>query len=314
MTMRTDSPLWAITSYFNPFRGQRRRANYHVFRRHLGVPLVTVEWSPDGAFELNGDDAEILVRVSGGDLMWQKECLLNVALRRLPRSCRFVAWLDCDIVFADRQWAEQAVAQLDRHHWLQLFSEARYLPPLLPDDVDAALAGDPERLPLFKGLVAQVLDGAPLYTRCSETTTLAGSPGLGLAARRDWLERAGLYDGGIVGGADRMLIVQLMGRADESWAVRPMTPGQTRHFHQWSRRLEAAPPMSYGHLDGVVFHLYHGEIASRRYQYRHQILLDCGYDPAVHLVRAPQGVWCWSPEAGELRQQVLAYLTARNDA
>ena len=44
------------TSYYNPFKGQRRRRNYSIFRAHLGVPLVTVEWAPDGQFELGPAD------------------------------------------------------------------------------------------------------------------------------------------------------------------------------------------------------------------------------------------------------------------
>jgi hypothetical protein len=44
--------LWAITSYFNPMKYQRRRANYRLFRERLGVPLVTVELAYGPDFEL----------------------------------------------------------------------------------------------------------------------------------------------------------------------------------------------------------------------------------------------------------------------
>jgi hypothetical protein len=40
---RSDERLWAVTSYFNPMKYQRRRANYRLFRERLGVPLLTVE-------------------------------------------------------------------------------------------------------------------------------------------------------------------------------------------------------------------------------------------------------------------------------
>lgn len=42
--------LWAITACFNPQGWARRRANYRVFRRHLGVPLLTVELGYGGRF------------------------------------------------------------------------------------------------------------------------------------------------------------------------------------------------------------------------------------------------------------------------
>jgi hypothetical protein len=69
--MRKDSPIWAITSYYNPLRGARRYANYRAFWRNLAIPLVTVEWSANADFQLAKDDADVLVQVSGGDLMWQ---------------------------------------------------------------------------------------------------------------------------------------------------------------------------------------------------------------------------------------------------
>jgi hypothetical protein len=59
-------------SYFNPIGSRRRLANYRVFRNSLAAPLLTVEWSPQGRFELDPTDADVLVQISGGDLMWQK--------------------------------------------------------------------------------------------------------------------------------------------------------------------------------------------------------------------------------------------------
>ena len=96
-----DGNFWAITSYFNPVGYQRRLQNYRTFRQYLAVPLVTVELSFNGRFQLEHGDAEILVQIPSADIMWQKERLLNLALKYLPESCEKLAWLDCDIVFED---------------------------------------------------------------------------------------------------------------------------------------------------------------------------------------------------------------------
>lgn len=89
--------MWVITTYYNPVRYKRRLSNYKIFRANLGVPLVTVELSFNGQFELTEKQADILIQISGGAVLWQKERLLNVALQALPSSCHKVAWLDCDI-------------------------------------------------------------------------------------------------------------------------------------------------------------------------------------------------------------------------
>ena len=74
--------MWAITSYFNPARYRRRLSNYRIFRANLGVPLVTVELSFDGQFELTEGDADILIQIPAGAMLWQKERLLITVVYR----------------------------------------------------------------------------------------------------------------------------------------------------------------------------------------------------------------------------------------
>src|SRR5215203_3806704 len=126
-------PLWAITSYFNPMRYQRRLANYHTFREHLKVPLLTVELS-FGAndFDLREGEADILIQLRGRDVLWQKERLLNVGLGALPSECTKVVWLDCDVIFGEDGWAEEVSGLLDEFVLVQEFSRVHHLPPDLP--------------------------------------------------------------------------------------------------------------------------------------------------------------------------------------
>ena len=107
-----NSDLWAITSYFNPCGYRRRLKNYHLFRSRLGVPLVAVELAYGESFELSPDDADIVIQVRAGDVMWQKERLLNLAIQRVPDSAESIAWLDADIVFVENDWAARAVELL----------------------------------------------------------------------------------------------------------------------------------------------------------------------------------------------------------
>src|SRR5262245_20587299 len=112
--------FWAITSYFNPFDEPRRLENFRRFRSGLGAPLVAVELAYGDRFDLTECDADILVQLRGADVMWQKERLLNLALAALPASCSYVAWLDCDILFTDKDWAARASDLLQRFSIIQL--------------------------------------------------------------------------------------------------------------------------------------------------------------------------------------------------
>ena len=123
--------IWALTTYYNPVRYRRRLSNYRAFRHALGVPLLTVELGYGNAFELGSADADILVQISGGAVLWQKERLLNVALDKLPRGVGVVAWLDCDIIFQREDWVSAALATLERFPVVQLFNVVHNGAPLV---------------------------------------------------------------------------------------------------------------------------------------------------------------------------------------
>ncbi len=127
--MPVPQGLWAITCYFNPMRYRRRLSNFRLFRKHLNIPLVAVELAYGEEFELHEQDAEVLIQLRGGALLWQKERLLNVALLAVPSSCRRFAWLDCDILFGNADWAHTANSLLDRFSLIQLFKQVHYLSP-----------------------------------------------------------------------------------------------------------------------------------------------------------------------------------------
>src|SRR5699024_10007743 len=97
------------------------------FRAALPVPLAAIELGFDGAWHLARDDADLYERVGDGDVMWQKERLLNALLPHLPDACRHVAWLDADVILAEPDWPGRAAAALCDAPLAQLFSSVRYL-------------------------------------------------------------------------------------------------------------------------------------------------------------------------------------------
>ena len=205
--------LWAITSYFNPVRYRRRLENYRVFREHLRVPLVTVELSFDGRFELACNDADVLVQIQGADVMWQKERLLNIAATRVPSGCDDVAWLDCDIVFGTDDWVDQTLQALDKFSLVHLFQERHDLRGPFDENLLTSWHAPPTSESIIykhnKNETAPedfFLANAPLARR---TTA-----GLAWASHRSLLERHGLYDAAILGSGDRAIVCAALGQFD----------------------------------------------------------------------------------------------------
>ena len=148
----TAGDFWAITSYYNPLGYRRRRANYRTFRRHLAIPLLTVELAY-GAPELSEADADRYVGLRGGALLWQKERLLNVAMSgrlRQPDPARVldlvvvIAGLAGDVVEQeerDRLGDPRAVALVPVAHVAELLAHGRVDTGLLADLAQRGVGG-----------------------------------------------------------------------------------------------------------------------------------------------------------------------------
>jgi hypothetical protein len=194
--------LWAVTAYFNPLGYRRRRENYRVFRERLHVPLVAVELGFDGRFDLRDGDAEVLIRIGDGDVMFQKERLLNLAISHVPAECSHIAWLDCDIVFERDDWMHAAAAALTRHSLVQLFRQVDYMP--------AGWSGSPsDRSDVYlsrPSIGCAIANGreprTAIHMRIANGEIPVYARGFAWAARRSVVERTGLYDECIVGGGD----------------------------------------------------------------------------------------------------------------
>jgi len=320
-----DSPLWVISSYFNPIGYQRRQFNYRVFRKHLAAPLLTVEWSPNGRFELNDEDADILLQIGSGDLMWQKERLLNLALKRLPRQCRYVAWIDCDVVFDNSDWAFAAMRQLESIPAIQLFSEASHLPPI-GFDVLPEIEALREMNPIHRELswigkhivddtgvgIQESLADMPFKRRSGQPGSEPQyAPGIAWAATREVLDVAGFYDANIIGGGDSAIALASVGLASQLAEKRALSAAHLQHYLAWADTFDRAVGRKVSSLTDKVFHLWHGDFSNRQYKNRHRQLQGANFDPERDIRLSKEKTWEFSDAASPLREMVRAYFESR---
>jgi hypothetical protein len=302
--------LWAVTAYFNPLHYRSRREAYREFRTHLGVPLLAVELGFDGRFDLAEADADVLVRIARGDLLWQKERLLNEAIRRLPPSCDVVAWLDADIVFAERSWAEGTRRLLERARLVQLFRGCRSLArgeePRAPRD------GAPERRSLVH-LIERNLLPDDHFRVAGTSITHAYTPGLAWAARREDVEGPGLYDALVLGSGDRAIASAALGRHADCVEKLGMSARQAEHYLAWAEGFHDRVRGAVAALPGEVLHLWHGHAERRRYVERYRGFARFAFDPARDIARGPEGAWVWASEKPDMHAYVREYFRARRE-
>lgn len=304
------SRLWALTCLFNPQRYRRRLANYRVFCRNLEVPLLAVEMSFDGRFELGEGDADILLRVEGGDVLWQKERLLNFGAAHLPPDCRAVAVLDCDIVLEKRDWPARALTALERSPATHLFSRAHMLR-------EGAEAGFDVRGAHVQESSARAMRAAVGARACLGPQPGDGrgrySSGFAWAFRRELLEQHGLFDGCVIGGGDTALSCALWGSFESVEERHAMNAEQRRYYREWAEPVHASVRGDVDFLDGDLYHLWHGDVDRRRTAQRHLDLHVHGFDPRRDIAPHASGAWRWATEKPALHRLLVDYFAARRE-
>jgi len=195
--------LWCVTAYYNPVHYRTRRVNYETFAsplRTAGIPLLTVECAfGDDPFDLPpGPD---VLQVRGRDVLWQKERLINLGVARLPPEADKVAWLDCDILFANPNWALETAALLDRVAVVQPWEKA-----VLLKQGDFRSRGEETEWDCF----------AKVTARDSQALTRGyfgshGHTGFAWAARRSFWTAHGLYEAFLSGNGDHYMAHAFLG-------------------------------------------------------------------------------------------------------
>jgi hypothetical protein len=347
----TSDGLWVITCYFNPNGYRSKLVNYRVFAENIlksGVNLLTVECAfGNTQFALASFPNVLQVRTE--HVMWQKERLLNVALSRLPKEVEKVAWLDCDILFSNADWAVQASKLLDCFPVVQLFDTVIRLP---------------------KGKVSY-LDEGEIWRSFAYVWHIRpdlvftgdfhqhGHTGMAWAARRELLQDHGFYDACISGSGDHVMAHAMSGDFEGACVDRIMGEYQstlayvtrtlTRHvlegfaitpLHQfiidWGRKgimrfrrkrdnrlfahfLEWALPFyqdvqgEIGYVSGTVLHLWHGDFLNRNYLKRHDELKRFDFDPVLDLRENVSGAWEWNRDKPKLHQWAIDYFVQRQE-
>ncbi|HKX19636.1 MAG TPA: hypothetical protein VJT33_16670 [bacterium] len=302
--------LWAITCYFNPIHYRRRMANYRAFRQHLTVPLVTVELSFDGRFDLEDGDADVLIRIGRGTILWQKERLLNIALASIPRWCDYVAWLDCDIIFDGDDWTVRAAEALERCDLVHLFHERYDLPSHVRADDVFSWTGLPTAY--------SVMWLRSMGRAAAEDLFLANAPlerqstaGLAWASPRAVLDRHGLYDACVLGSGDRVILCSALGEFAHGQQTILMNARQAEHYIKWARPYHDTVGGRAGYIEGRVFHLWHGDRQDRRYGTRHMDLSTFDFDPFTDIVQDDRGSWRWNSRKPALHAYIARYFAER---
>jgi len=316
--------IWGITVYFNPSKSKLRHEN---FRRSIasirlqGLKILCVELTfNDIPFEFEQTITDKMIRMRGDDrhMMWQKEALLNIALKNLPLECDKVVWFDADIIFDNKNWVSDTAKLLEEYVAIQPFSHLIRLPKYKGqfnfNDLNENIT-DLQRFPepfgprLYSTGRAISENGTHSL---KENYLSHGLTGYAWAARRDFLDDISFYDKLILGNGDTVIAHALFGsfNTDEHPYF---SEALIKDKLNWTRRVFAHTQGSVYFTKGNLYHLWHGTRKNRNFDKRRKAWKKFDFNPQLDIAKEPSGLWCWSSQKPELRYWIRDYFTARDE-
>jgi hypothetical protein len=134
-----------------------------------------------------------------------------------------------------------------------------------------------------------------------------------VAARRELLDKHGLYDACIVGGGDRALLAGASGGFEEVTEAYAMNRPQQMHFLTWAEQLREAARGEIGCVPGDLIHLWHGEMSDRRTPERYFEFAGFNFNPYEDIALDPGGCWQWNSGKSAMHAYLREYFAARNE-
>ena len=240
--------------------------------------------------------------------MWHKERLINIGITGLPPDAKYVAWVDCDVVFCHDNWVTEAIALMKQYPLIQLFDRLFDLRQHeQPEALDMSSAMPSGYSFAYHHKVGIQKTNLPTSYQAFRFNAC----GIAWAASIDFIKRHLLYDAMIVGSGDRMLAAAAIGQFEEAMLTTRLTGKRAQHYLNWAEPFFSDIDGIVGYLPYPVFHLWHGDLQNRGWTERHHKLASYGFNPDRDLRINVMGCWEWNDCNEQIQNYVCNYFANR---
>lgn len=299
-----DATLHVASAYTNPLRWRTRRILMNDFRQHMEAsPNVVLHAGElaygDRPFEVT-NPSDVQLRTVHE--LWHKENLLNRVIERFPADWKYGAIIDADFHMTRRDWALEAIHQLQHFDFVQLFSSYSDLTAdHVPYRTMPSFAWNYLRGPQTPGTCGPYASPSP------------GATGGAWAFRRSAFDAVGgLLDVCILGSADWHMAFGLIGKKNTAPEATRCSRPYMDAVERWQDRA-ASLTRNIGCVENHALHYFHGSKTQRAYGERWKILRDNDYNPLTDLTKDWQGIWQLAGNKPKLRDDIRRYFRARNE-
>ena len=295
--------LDVITVISNPRKWKSRIALYKKFEQHMlespNVRLTVVECAiGERDFEIELHPGINNIRVRAKSQIWNKENLINIGISRLTPDWNYVAWIDADVTFRDKNWAVKTLDALQIYDIVQ------------PWDTCYDLGPNGEHLELHRSFCKLFHDGKPIGAKAKGPYTFA-HPGYAWAATRRAIDLlGGIFEQAYLGAGDHHMALSFVGQADYS-VPGGVHPNYKANVMAWQKLAMQHINGNIGYVPGTIEHGWHGAKAKRAYIDRWTILTKHNFDPVTDVKKNWHGVVELIGNKPLLRRDIDKYFSQR---
>ena len=292
------SKLYVVAVISNPARFQTRYKLFNEFcermRKEDNVVLVTLELQQG----LRPFITDAVIKLRTNYEIWYKENLINIAVQHLPSHWKYMAWIDADVEFQNKNWVSDTIDQLQTYKIVQLFSHA----------IDLGIKK--ETLHVHTGFAYQYVNG--------ETWKEARygnfwHPGYAWAITKEaYNDIGGLMEFPILGSADNHMSLSFIGMVSKSLNSQ-LHENYKILANVFQDRCERHIKRNIGFVHGTILHHFHGNKVDRKYQDRWKILIENKFDPLRDLKKDCNNLWQLEDTKIKLRDDIIMYFRRRNE-
>lgn len=303
--------IWVVCSYFNFNKSLARLNNLNIFRDNIkryGLKLLCVEFSPLGNFEICSNDVDMLLQLSDGDIMWQKERLINIGIDLLPHDTNTVIICDADVIFTDDKFIEKLEITLNKYAAVQCFSSVNHLKQNINATNFDYFNVNFNNKDIFINSSPGCIMTYSLYGNFA-----AGAAGYIWAFRYEAIKNVKLFESNIIGSGDRVSASAFLGLSAPPWVMAGYDRGIYYRYLELAKN-NGINRDTVGYIDIPIYDLFHGLHADRRYNERHNILKNMQFNIEKHLIKQPGAPFKFSGYMQKPhRDEIKNYFYSRNE-
>jgi hypothetical protein len=216
----------------------------------------------------------------------------------LPIDWNYVAWIDSDIEFCNKDWVRETIEQLQTFDIVQMFTHAVELGP------------NCETLQVHTGFMYSYIN------KCAQEKdkyTGFRHPGYAWAATRGAIDKiGGLIDFAVFGSGDFNMASAFIGQVEKSLRA-DLHPNFILLCKIFQERCDRHIKRNVGFVRGSVLHNWHSCKSRRRYHDRPKVLAELQFDPLRDLKKDNHGLWILEDINIKLRDEIRYYFRSRHE-